>query len=1117
MTLPVTTCPPIEVLEALALGRSPEDAWTAHVDGCETCRGVLNRIRDDNRFLSSFANGLGLPAPPAAAPMGGVAIPGYEIIREIHRGGQGVVYEALQLSTKRPVAVKVMKQGPFATIADRARFEREVETLSRLNHPNIVAVHDAGVVSGVHYFVMNYVDGDALDDAVAAMRTRGEASIAAIVDLFVKVCDAVHAAHLRGIIHRDLKPSNIRVDRAGEPHVLDFGLAKSTGVEMDTAMTRTGQFVGSLPWASPEQIEGIPGKVDLRTDVYSLGAILYQLLTGSPPIDIGSNLRDALDRIMFREPQRPSVVLSSSGGLRLDDELDTIALKCLSKDRDRRYQSAGELARDLRRYRAGEAIEAKRDSAMYVLRKTLRRYRLRVGVAAAFLVMLIAFAALMTVLYQRSAQLEREATMAATSVSELLGRSSVEQGRMAGMLGNLAEAERLLWRELLVHRDFNGQADRLNAPPGPVDVYWALLELYRKFPCRRTLIDSKVAARNARLADDGVSILTAEPGGLVWRMDELGVVTEGIRIPGIEGMVLISPTGRLFISPEPAQLRVWLRDNLAEPVLTLPPTVTSDLGGVSFSPDGRRLAILTGGRATVWSIEPFAEIGRLGAADEPLAAIALSSRGDRLAARTRTGELLVWEVDSGMLATRAGGPVPPRILHDRGGLLFSPDDRRVVDAWIDARIRIWDLGTTPTSVIQSPDTPGDYPTLSFSPDGERFAIGNVGGTLRIYDARTGARTAAIAAYAGRLRNAFFTGDGRGIWTCGDRELRLWDVSSDDVRIRTVGTDQFHGVDISPDGARVVCAGSDGVLHRLDAGTLTPTTVDFGNRGTLAAVAVSADGRWTAAGSYDNAAYVWDATQPGGPPRRIEHPSRISSVRFVPRRAQLVTACDDGRVRIWSVETGSLEREYAIDETRIPKIDVAPGGGQIAAAGRSGVLHVIDVELGRIDPWTQASERPLRAVRYSPDGKLLLAAGADRVLQIWDVVGLRELAALSGHKQEIYCIEIAPDGRAAATGDAGGAIRLWQLPGGEPLAILDGHAGPVMSLCFAPDGQRLYSASTDQTLREWNLDYFRPHLAGQVLSQLQKLGPPLADAPEAAAWKAWAAEMDNRTRGADAAR
>ncbi|GMU84478.1 MAG: hypothetical protein AMXMBFR47_43470 [Planctomycetota bacterium] len=1117
MTLPVNSCPPVEVLETLALGRSPEDGWAGHVEGCATCRSTLERIRDDNRFLSSFANGLGLPAPPAAGPTGAVSIPGYEIVREIHRGGQGVVYEALQLSTKRPVAVKVMKQGPFATIADRARFEREVETLSRLNHPNIVAVHDAGVVSGVHYFVMNYVDGDALDDAVAAMRERSEASVAAIVDVFVRVCDAVHAAHLRGIIHRDLKPSNIRVDRAGEPHVLDFGLAKSTGVEMDTAMTRTGQFVGSLPWASPEQIEGIPGKVDLRTDVYSLGAILYQLLTGSPPIDIGSNLRDALDRIMFREPQRPSIVLSSSGGLRLDDELDTIALKCLSKDRDRRYQSAGELARDLRRYRAGEAIEAKRDSAMYVLRKTLRRYRLRVSVAAAFLVMLVAFAALMTVLYQRSAQLERDATKAATSVTELLGRSNVEQGRMAGMLGNLAEAERLLWRELLVHRDFDGKGDRLNAPPGPVGVYWALLELYGKFPCRRTLIDSKVAARNARLADDGVNILTAEPGGLVWRMDEFGVVSEGIRIPGIEGMVLISPTGRLFISPEPTRLRIWLRDNLAEPVLTLPPTVTSDLGGVSFSPDGRRLAILTDGRAAIWTVEPFAEVARIGAADEPLAAIALSSRGDRLAARTRAGELLVWDVDSGALATRAGGPVPPRILHDRGGLLFSPDDRRVVDAWIDARIRIWDLGTTPPSVIQSQDTPGDYPTLSFDPSGERFAIGDVGGTLRIYDARSGARTATIAAYAGRLRNAFFTGDGRGIWTCGDRELRLWDVSSDDVRIRSIGTDQFHGVDVSPDGARIVCAGSDGVLHQLDVGTLTPTTVDFGNSGTLAAVAVSPDGRWTAAGSYDNAAFVWDATQPGAAPRRIEHPSRISSLRFVPQRAQLATACDDGRVRIWSVETGAQEREYAVDETRIPEIDVAPGGGQIAAAGRSGVLHVIDLELGRIDPWTQPSERPLRAVRYSPDGRFLLAAGAERTLQIWDVVGVRQLAALSGHKQEIYCIDVAPGGRLAATGDAGGAIRLWELPGGEPLAILDGHGGPVMSLCFAPDGRRLYSASTDRTLREWDLEYFRPHLAGQVLSQLQKLPAALSESPEATAWREWAAKMDERMRRADAAR
>lgn len=334
------------------------------------------------------------------------SVPGYEIVREIHRGGQGVVYQAIQKATTRKVAIKVMKEGAFAGPRDKARFDREVEILAQLEHPNIVGIVDSGEAGGSLYFVMDYISGKSLD----AFISEHELSIDAALALFSKICDAVNAAHLKGVIHRDLKPGNIRVDGSGEPHILDFGLAKiATGSVSDEShphvMTMTGQFVGSLPWASPEQAAGAVGEIDLRTDVYSLGVILYQMLTGGRfPYKVIGNMRDVLDAIMKAEPAKPSTVRRQ-----IDDEVETIVLKSLSKERDRRYQSAGELGRDVKRYLAGEPIEAKRDSGWYLLSKTLNRYRVPAGVAAGFVVLLAAFAVAMSVLYQKASAAEEDA------------------------------------------------------------------------------------------------------------------------------------------------------------------------------------------------------------------------------------------------------------------------------------------------------------------------------------------------------------------------------------------------------------------------------------------------------------------------------------------------------------------------------------------------------------------------------------------------------------------------------------------------------------------------------------------------------------------------------------
>jgi serine/threonine protein kinase len=314
-----------------------------------------------------------LQAQHSAGPMvlgaPGGAIPGYSILQELHRGGQGVVYKARQEGTRREVAIKVMLNGGFASPHDRVRFEREIQVLAQLNHPNIVGIHDSGQAGENFYYVMNFVNGPTLDRFVLDRRM----SIREVLELFVVVCHAVNAAHLRGVIHRDLKPSNIRVTPEGSPQILDFGLAKveevgDAGVTLPTQMTRTGQFIGSLPWASPEQARGDSTKIDVRTDVYALGVMLFQLLCERFPYPIDVPMRDALDNIISREPDRPR-----SLNRKIDAEVEAVVLKSLEKHRERRYQSAGELARDLERYLRGEAVEARRWNKRYVMLKFLRR------------------------------------------------------------------------------------------------------------------------------------------------------------------------------------------------------------------------------------------------------------------------------------------------------------------------------------------------------------------------------------------------------------------------------------------------------------------------------------------------------------------------------------------------------------------------------------------------------------------------------------------------------------------------------------------------------------------------------------------------------------------------
>ncbi len=359
---------------------------------------------------------------------------GYDVLEPIFYGGQGVVYKARQRTTCRMVAIKVLVDGPLASERQRWRFAREIKLGARFQHPHIVTVYESGEVNGREFLAMEYIDGLPIDDYVLVHGL----SVHQTVRLFQKVCGAVSYAHQNGVMHRDLKPANILVDDDSQPHVLDFGLAKDIDCEADASepISIAGQVVGTLPYLSPEQARGDQDRVDVLSDVYALGVVLFHILTGEYPYEIVGSRRQVLENIIDRSPKKLRETLlevepSDEYAIAvINDDLEHIVCKALEKDKALRYQSAAAFAEDLERYLSGEAVDARATHQLYLLKKTLRRFRTHVIVGAIIISLLVSGLVGMTVLWQRAEHVAKIAQTGLQMASFLrLGTTHRDEGR----------------------------------------------------------------------------------------------------------------------------------------------------------------------------------------------------------------------------------------------------------------------------------------------------------------------------------------------------------------------------------------------------------------------------------------------------------------------------------------------------------------------------------------------------------------------------------------------------------------------------------------------------------------------------------------------------------------
>jgi WD40 repeat protein/predicted Ser/Thr protein kinase len=1074
------------VEDVLAAGRSPEEA-------CANCPellpDLLQRLERMRRiesqinevFPSSGIDSNSTETPPRLSHSELPQIDGYDVERILGRGGMGVVYRAKHQKLNRLVALKMLLAGPYASPQAVARFVRESQAVAELHHPHIVQVHDVGEVDGRPFFTMEFVEGKTLAEDLAGVPQPARRA----AELIAVLAEAIHLVHTKGIIHRDLKPANILLTEEGVPKIADFGLARH--VEGDPQLTMSDARVGTPSYMAPEQALGKLGIVGPPVDIYALGAILYEMLTGRPPFRAETAI----------ETERQAITVEAAPPSRLNvnvpRDLETICLKCLQKDPHRRYGSAAELANDLHHFLNGQPILAR---PVGIIERSWRWAARNRPVAAALagvvaLLVLIVVGSLWDAAHFR--KLEGEHRILAQEKTELAdqkGRLLVEkegerakavlaENRETG-LRRKSESLRQELRSNLYLTEMNLAGQAASTPSGLNRVRELLAHWDQQRPdlrnwewyylnslCNQSLLTRMPHTQgvyHVAWSPDGQRLASASLDRSICILDESGE-RPPVRLSGHTSLVFSvswSPDGqRLASASWDHSVRIW--DTISGAEVFRFPGHSDDVCAVSWSPDGRLIASSGRDRVVkIWSATDGTVHKVLSGHEQTVTALSWHKDSRHLASASHDWTVRIWDVMEGVETHALRGHIN-WVNH----VAWNPDGTRLASASNDETLRIWNPENGETEQILRGHVQG-VSSVSWSPDGTRLASGSDDQTIKVWVAATGTAAFSLRGHSAALTSVAWNPNGARIASAGhDAAIKLWDAappaevqgpanhdepvralawcqnnsnlfaSADSIgavkiwdvthrevkRSLRVNEARIYSLSWQPSGTRLAIAGANGVVRIWDLAAETKPLDLDGHKKDVYSVAWSPNGRRIASGSADKTIRIWDAAS-GRVSQVIEnHDHYVLSVAWSPDSRKLASASGDSTVRIWDFGSGKEAFCYRGHQSQVVSVAWSPDGTKIASAGFDLTVHVWDPATGEAPSILHGHTTHIARVAWSPDGSRLASVGRDGTLKVWDVATGKEALTLTGHVGQVNAVVWSEDGAALISAGEDRQIRL----------------------------------------------------------------------------------------------
>ena len=969
----------------------------------------------------------------------------YKLLEKVGEGGYGVVYVAEQQEpVRRRVALKVIKLG-MDTRAVVARFEAERQALAMMDHPNIAKVLDAGTTEqGRPYFVMDLVRGIRITDYC----DQAQLSTTDRLRLFIHVCQAIQHAHQKGIIHRDIKPSNILVtlhDGMPVPKVIDFGIAKATEGRLTdkTVYTQLHQFIGTPAYMSPEQAEMSGLDIDTRSDLYSLGVLLYELLTGRPPFDPKELVAVGLDRmrrtILEQEPVRPSIRLASMQGEELTTtakqrsvevpnlvhlvkgDLDWIVMKCLEKDRTRRYETADGLARDIQRHLDNEPVTACPPSASYRFNKMFQRNRKAfIATVIVVLALIVGFSAAIVGFMQAvSAQTKETQMRKKAETQELVSRQRAYAAEMNTAYHSLEENNLGHAQQLL---------ERQRPKPGEGDLRgWEWRYLWQQ--CQPSNFDhySGSFSSSAAYSPDG--------RWLAYHLDK----------------------------------KIVVRYAHSEVVYTNLPSYCSSL---SFSSRTPLLAVADDQHVTLWSTETWQPVRRLPGAIN----VARFSPDGRWLATMGTNQFLLWDTATWEIKASCPGAVRVTWTARNVPSISQDSEYLVTPSWsanLSADVfRLWKLpNLEPVSGFE--DSEEGVSTAAFSADGKYLLIGTAFGTLQVWDIGQRRCIHIEKAHDWYVVRVVTSKDGSAFVTCGDDTVAVWDSGSRKLVTRLKGhLTMLNGLDISPDGKRIASTGLDGTrVWSTDRNTKNEHLL-----GSSRVVGFTPDSQ-TLIAEIEDGLRLWDLAT--GATNDIRCPDLWFNYDYIkpganvamhPHKSLAALGKTNGSVEIWDVSSRTPQTNWSAHSEMIRVITFSPGGTQLATASVANHVCVWNLATQELIHQFGPLKNPITCLAFSPDGHKLMASGTSDTISVFDLVQGREQTPLTFRGGWAMDLAFSPDGALlAAISGQKASVNLVDAHSGKLRTVLSGPVQAMFGLAYSPDGRTLATGLNTKGVILWNPD------------------------------------------------